>query len=140
MLGCVCWGKGTCLLGHEGFFQVTTLPEEELLLVCGLQPLLLLLPGLEHLLPPVLQGLQPFLDLRTSIWEPVLGGATWTREKHILREASEERPVHSGAGHKEVGSGEVKVGCGAPEKGAYLFDGYPCSQKHLLAQLGGPLV
>lgn len=81
---------------------MTTLPEEKLLLVCGLQPLLLLLPGLEQLLPPVLQGLQPFLDLGTSIWEPVLGVAAWMREKHILREASEERPVHSGAGHKEV--------------------------------------
>lgn len=98
----MCWGKGTCLLGREGFFQVTTLPEKELLLVCGLQPLLLLVPGLEHLLPPVLQGLQPFLDLGTSIWEPVLGGAAWTREKHILREDSEERRVHSEAGHKEV--------------------------------------
>lgn len=34
----------------------------------GLQPLLFLLPGLEHLLLLVLQDLQPFLDLGMSMW------------------------------------------------------------------------
>lgn len=98
------WREGTCLLRCEDLFQVATFSEEELLLVHGLQRLLLLLPGLEHLLPPVLQASQPFLDLGTGMWEPVLtgGGVARMRGKQILREASEERPAHSGAGHKEV--------------------------------------
>lgn len=33
----------------------------------GLQPLLLPFPGLEHPLPLILQGLQPFLDLGTGM-------------------------------------------------------------------------
>ena len=48
------WGEGTCLLGREDLIQVATLPEDELLLVRGPQPLLLLPPGLEHPLPLVL--------------------------------------------------------------------------------------
>lgn len=68
------WGEGTCLLRCEDLFQVATFFAEELLLVHGLQRLLLLLPGLEHLLPPVLQASQSFLDLGTGMREPVLRG------------------------------------------------------------------
>lgn len=64
------WGRGrTCLLDREDLVQVTTLSEEELLPLHGLQLLFLLLPGLEHLLPFIPQGLQPFLDLGTDTWE-----------------------------------------------------------------------
>lgn len=80
MHGDVCCGvRGTCLLGCEDLFQVVTLSQEELLLVHSLQLLLLPLPGLEHLLPLILQGLQPFLDLRMGRWEPAVGRAVWTR-------------------------------------------------------------
>lgn len=63
-----CGARGTCLLGCEDLVQVATLSEEELLPVHGLQLLFLLLPGLEHLLPLILQGSQPFLDLGTGMW------------------------------------------------------------------------
>ena len=61
-------GEGSCLPGREGLVQVAALSEEEQLPVPGLQPLLFLLPGLEHLLLFVPQDLQPFLDLGMSMW------------------------------------------------------------------------
>lgn len=64
------WGRGrTCLLDREDLVQVTTLSEEELLPLHGLQLLFLLLPGLEHPLPFIPQGSQPFPDLGTDTWE-----------------------------------------------------------------------
>ena len=45
---------------------MATLSEEELLPVHGLQLAFLPLPGLEHLLPRIPQGSQPFLDLGTG--------------------------------------------------------------------------
>lgn len=63
-----CGVRGTCLLGCEDLAHVATLSEEELLPVPDLQLLFLPLPGLEHLLPFILQGSQPFLDLGTGVW------------------------------------------------------------------------
>lgn len=53
------WGatEGTCLLGCEGLLQVAALSKEELLPQRGLQPLLLLHPGLEDLITFLPQGL-----------------------------------------------------------------------------------
>lgn len=70
---CLLWGEDTCLPGCEHLVQAATLSEEELLPVHGQQPLLLLLPGLEHLLPPVLQGSQLFLDLGMGTWGACTG-------------------------------------------------------------------
>lgn len=87
---------------------MATLPEEELLLVHGLQPLLLLSPGLEHLLPPALQGLQPFPDLQTGLWGSAQGGgaAVWMGGKWVQRKPLRRGwPGRAGQGTRGSGSG-----------------------------------